>query len=320
MRRKRTSKPVSAGRPRDGSEGRFGTAEPIPDRIESQSQLAPGLYVTATPIGHARDITLRALDVLKGCDVIAAEDTRVTAKLLAIYGIAKPLVAYNDHNAPRERPRLLARLRGGERIALVSDAGTPLVSDPGYKLVRAALEDGVRVEAVPGASALLTAVVLSALPTDRFLFGGFLPAKAGERRAVLGALKAVPASLIFYESPRRLAECLADMADMLGARACAVGRELTKFHEEVRRGDLSSLARAYAQEPAPRGEVTIVVGPPEDAAPDVARLDSLLARALAFMPVRAAADLAAEALGVPRRAAYARALALRGESDAGNDA
>ncbi|MGB8363542.1 MAG: 16S rRNA (cytidine(1402)-2'-O)-methyltransferase [Rhizomicrobium sp.] len=316
--RKRASKPVSADRPRGESEGRFETAEPIPDTAESQSHLAPGLYVTATPIGHARDITLRALDVLRGCDVIAAEDTRVTAKLLAIYGIAKPLLAYNDHNAPRERPRLLARLRGGERIALVSDAGTPLVSDPGYKLVREALEDGLRVEAVPGASALLTALVLSALPTDRFLFGGFLPAKAGERRSVLDELKAVPASLVFFESPRRLAECLADMVQVLGARACAVGRELTKFHEEVRRGDLASLADAYAQEPAPKGEVTIVIAPPKNHAPDVERLDALLAKALAFMPVRAAADLIAEALGTARRATYARALALRG--DAGNDA
>jgi 16S rRNA (cytidine1402-2'-O)-methyltransferase len=282
---------------------------------ESQSRLEPGLYVTATPIGHARDITLRALDVLAGCDLIAAEDTRVTAKLLAIYGISKPLVAYNDHNAPRERPRLLARLRVGERIALVSDAGTPLVSDPGYKLVREALEEGLKVEAVPGASALLAALVLSALPADRFLFGGFLPAKAGERRTALGELKGVPSSLVFFESPRRLAECLADMADILGIRRAAIGRELTKFHEDVRRGNLASLAAIYAQVPAPKGEVTIVIGPPLHSAPDVDRLDALLAKALAFMPVRAAADLMADALGTARRAAYARALALRGDAE-----
>jgi 16S rRNA (cytidine1402-2'-O)-methyltransferase len=287
-------------------------AEPIPDPGESQSRLAPGLYVTATPIGHARDITLRALDVLKGCDAIAAEDTRVTAKLLAIHGIARPLIAYNDHNAPRERPRLLARLRDGERIALVSDAGTPLVSDPGYKLVREALEEGLNVEAVPGASALLAALVLSGLPTDRFLFAGFLPAKAGERRSALTGLKTMPASLVFFESPRRLAESLADMAEILGTRMCAIGRELTKFHEEVRRGDLASLADAYTQEDAPKGEVTIVIGPPEEYAPDLERLDSLLSKALAFMPVRAAADLIADALGTARRATYARALGLRG--------
>lgn len=287
----------------------------MPDEAEAQSDLTPGLYVTATPIGHARDITLRALDVLKACDVIAAEDTRVTAKLLAIHGISKPLVAYNDHSGPRERPRLLARLRDGARIALVSDAGTPLVSDPGYKLVREALEEGLTVEAVPGASALLTALVLSGLPTDRFLFGGFLPAKAGERRSALAALKAVPASLVFFESPHRLAESLADMRDILGARDCAVGRELTKFHEEMRRGDLVALADRYAQEPPPKGEITVVIGPPQDSEPDVGRADALLSKALEFMPVRAAADLIADALGTPRRATYARALILKGEAE-----
>lgn len=294
----------------------MGTAETIPDAVESQSRLAPGLYVIATPIGHARDITLRALDVLKGCNLIAAEDTRVTAKLLAIYGIAKPLIAYNDHNAPRERPKLLMRLRGGERIALVSDAGTPLVSDPGYKLVRAALDEGINVEAIPGASAPLVALTLSGLPADRFLFAGFLPPKQGERRSALEALKAVPSSLIFFESPRRLAESLRDMADILGARPVAVGRELTKFHEEVRRGDLAALAADYAKEPTPRGEVTIVIGPPENHAPDSRRIDLLLSKALAFMPVRAAADLIADALGAARRATYARALAIKDGNDA----
>jgi len=278
---------------------------------ETESPLEPGLYVTATPIGHARDITLRALDVLKACDAIAAEDTRVTSKLLAIYGISKPLVSYNDHNAARERPRLLQRLREGERIALVSDAGTPLVSDPGYKLVREAVEEGLRVEAVPGASALLTALVLSALPSDRFLFAGFLPARSGERKSALAELKAVPATLIFFESPRRLAESLTDMAEILGERAIAVGRELTKFHQEVRRGDVAALAAAYCNEPVPKGEVTIVVAPPQARAPDSARIDSLLVQALAFMPVRAAADLVAEALAVARHATYDRALALK---------
>jgi 16S rRNA (cytidine1402-2'-O)-methyltransferase len=283
--------------------------------MESQSVLPAGLYVTATPIGHARDITLRALDVLKACDAIAAEDTRVTAKLMAIHGIAKSLLPYNDHNAARERPRLLARLRGGERIALVSDAGTPLVSDPGYKLVREALAQDIRVEAIPGPSALLTALVLSGLPTDRFLFAGFLPARSGERRTALENLKSVPASLIFFESPRRLGECIADMADVLGSRAAAVGRELTKFHQEVRRDSLGELASFYGRTPPPKGEVSIVVEPPHETAPDVGRIDALLAQALDFMPVRSAADLLASALDVPRRMTYARALALKAARD-----
>ena len=217
-----SSKPASVV----ASEGDLGRAERSPSTPESPSSLAanaltPGLYVTATPIGHARDVTLRALDVLKGCDVIAAEDTRVTSKLLAIYGIAKPLVAYNDHNAARERPRLLARLKNGQSVALVSDAGTPLVSDPGFKLVREAIAEGVNVEAIPGASALLTALVLAGLPSDRFLFAGFLPPRSGERRNALAELKSIPASLVFFESPNRLGESLADMATMLGARSAA---------------------------------------------------------------------------------------------------
>ncbi len=278
---------------------------------EPASDLAPGLYVTATPIGHARDISLRALDVLKGCDAIIAEDTRVTAKLLAIYGISKPLGAYNDHNAARERPRLLARLRDGARLALVSDAGTPLVSDPGFKLVRAALAEDLPVHAVPGASAPLTALALAGLPTDRFLFVGFLPSKPGERGALLQELKAVRASLVFFESAQRLAESLADMAAVFGPRPAAVGRELTKLHEEMRRGDLPALAAHYGQAGPPRGEITVVVGPPLEQGPDLSRADGLLEQALAFMPVRPAADLVAEALGLPRRAVYARALTLK---------
>ncbi len=253
--------------------------------------------------------------MLRACDAVAAEDTRVTAKLFAIHGIAKPLFAYNEHNAARERPRLLARLRGGERIALVSDAGTPLVSDPGFKLVREAIGEGVRVEAIPGASALLVSLVLSGLPSDRFLFAGFLPARSGERRTVLSELKSIPATLVFFESPRRLSECLADMNDVLGARAIAIGRELTKFHEEIRRGALAALAAATARESDPKGEITIVVGPPQECAPDSARIDSLLTKALAFMPVRAAADLVAEAVAAPRRGIYERALTLKDARD-----
>jgi 16S rRNA (cytidine1402-2'-O)-methyltransferase len=272
------------------------------------AELAPGLYVTATPIGNARDITLRALDVLAGCDAIAAEDTRVTAKLLAIHNIARPLTAYNDHNGARERPKLLARLKHGAKIALVSDAGTPLVSDPGYKLVREALAEGIPVHAVPGASATLTALALAGLPTDRFLFAGFLPAKAGERGSVLEELKGVRATLIFFESAQRLGESLAQMADVLGDRAVAVTRELTKLHEEVRRGTLAILAAQYAGESPPKGEVTVLVGPPSGAAADFGRIDALLAQALPFMPVKAAAELIALALDVPRKMVYERAL------------
>ena len=276
-----------------------------------QGDLAPGLYITATPIGNARDITLRALDVLTGCDVIAAEDTRVSAKLLAIHGISRPLTAYNDHNGARERPKLIARLKHGARIALISDAGTPLVSDPGYKLVREALAEGITVHAIPGASATLTALSLAGLPTDRFFFVGFLPSKTGERGTALAELKSIRASLIFFESAQRLAESLAKMADVLGDRAVAVTRELTKLHEEVRRGTLGILAAQYAQEPPPKGEVTIIVGPPPEQQADLARIDALLDKALPFMPVRAASELIAEALQLPRKEIYRRALEIK---------
>jgi 16S rRNA (cytidine1402-2'-O)-methyltransferase len=284
--------------------------KPTPSRPKSQNGLDPGLFVTATPIGNARDITLRALDVLSHCDAILTEDTRVTSKLLAIHAISRPLVTYNDHNAARMRPAILTRLAAGERIALVSDAGTPLISDPGYKLVREALAAGEKVHVVPGASAVLAALVVSGLPTDRFLLAGFLPPASGARRSVLEELKQLRSSLIFFESPRRLAESLRDMCVVLGRRQGAIVRELTKLHEEVCRGELSDLSLKYSSE-APRGEITIIVGPPESAAPNLDRLDALLDKALAFMPVRAAAELVSDALGLPRRAAYERALTLK---------
>lgn len=282
-------------------------SKPTPLRPKSQNDLEPGLFVTATPIGNARDITLRALDVLRHCDAILTEDTRVTAKLLAIHAISRPLLTYNDHNAARMRPTILARLAAGERLALVSDAGMPLVSDPGYKLVREALAAGEKVHVVPGASAVLAALAISGLPTDRFLFAGFLPAGSSARRSVLEELKPLRSSLVFFESPRRLGETLRDMQDVFGARPAAIVRELTKLHEEVYRDDITHLASRFAHE-APRGEITIVVGPAGQKAPDLERLDGLLDKALAFMPVRAAADLLSEALGVPRRTAYSRAL------------
>jgi 16S rRNA (cytidine1402-2'-O)-methyltransferase len=271
-----------------------------PSRPESQSSLEPALYVTATPIGNARDITLRALDVLKNCDVILAEDTRVTAKLLAIHAVSRPLQSYNEHNAARIRPAILERLARGERIALVSDAGTPLISDPGYKLVREAVAAGAKVHVVPGASAVLAALVLSGLPTDRFLLAGFLPAARGARRSVLEELKTLRTSIVFFEAPQRLGESLRDMQEVLGPRQAAVARELTKLHEEVRRGDLDRLATFYAEN-APRGEITIVVGPPLAVAADFSRADKLLDMALGFMPVRAATDLVSTALDLPQR-------------------
>lgn len=284
--------------------------------------LSPGLYVTATPIGNASDVTLRALAVLGGCDAIVAEDTRVTSRLLAIHGISRPMLPYNDHNAPAMRPKLLQRLREGARLALVSDAGTPLISDPGHKLVRAAIAEGVSVYPIPGPSAVLAALSASGLPTDRFLFAGFLPAKRGERRSEIAELRTVPSTLIFFESPNRLPESLSDLAEILGNRQAVVARELTKLHEEIRRGSLKELAASYAGA-APKGEVTLVVAPPEVDEPNIVRtsaaMDGLLAQALAYMPVSAASALIAEAMGVPRRAVYQRALKLKKAGQGGGD-
>jgi 16S rRNA (cytidine1402-2'-O)-methyltransferase len=274
--------------------------------------LAAGLYILATPIGNARDISLRALEALKGCDVIAAEDTRVTSKLLAIHGVSKPLIPYNDHNGPQMRPKILARLEQGQAVALVSDAGTPLVSDPGYKLVREAIGAGISVVALPGPSAVLAGLTLSGLPSDRFLFAGFLPSKAGERKSILEELVGIRATLIFFESAQRLEDSLPALAEALGDRQAVVARELTKLHEEVRRGSLRELAAHYAQAGAPRGEVTLLIAPPDAAAaPDSARIDAALKAALAFMPVKAAAEMIADFTDGSRKALYARALELK---------
>jgi len=277
-------------------------------------KLDAGLYLVATPIGNARDITLRALDVLKMADAVACEDTRTTAKLLAIHGIRAPLLAYHDHNAEKQRPLLLERLRKGEAIALVSDAGTPLVSDPGYKLVREAIAAGHRVFPIPGASASLAALTVAGLPTDRFAFLGFPPPKSAARRRWLGEAAAFPGTLLFYESPQRLAESLADSAVVLGDRPAAVARELTKLFEETRRERLSVLAAHYAEAGPPKGEVVVVVGPPEETAASAADLDAMLTDALGRgLSVKDAAAEAALRLGVPRKEAYGRALALAKE-------
>jgi 16S rRNA (cytidine1402-2'-O)-methyltransferase len=258
-------------------------------------------------------VTLRALDVLRDADLIACEDTRVSAKLLGRYDIRTRRVAYHDHNAERVRPMLLDRLARGERIALISDAGTPLVSDPGYKLARAALAAGVALHVAPGASAPLAALLLSGLPSDRFLFAGFLDARSAARRKDLAMLAAVPATLIFFEAPSRLAASLADMAAVLGDRPAAVARELTKLFEEVARGTLVQLSARYAEAGPPKGEIVVVVGPPLDDAADAATLDERLRAALRDASVRDAADTVAAALRLPRRVVYRRALELAAE-------
>jgi 16S rRNA (cytidine1402-2'-O)-methyltransferase len=286
-------------------------AEVRPLERSEASRLAPGLYVVATPIGNLRDITLRALEVLGSADLVLCEDTRVTRKLLDRHNLAPKLLAYHDHNAASVRPRVLEALATGSAVALVSDAGTPLISDPGFKLTEAAIAAGHRVFPIPGASAALAALVCAGLPSDRFFFEGFLPPKSAARKARLSELRTIPATLIFYESGPRLAGSLADMAAALGARDAAVCRELTKAYEEVRRGSLEELVSHYEVAGAPKGEIVVMVSPPGEAAPpDDADIDAKIKAALKKLSLKdAAAAIAAEA-GRPRKEIYARALAL----------
>jgi len=277
-----------------------------------EAPLAPGLYVVATPIGNLRDITLRALDVLAACDLVLAEDTRVTGKLLAAYGISAKLERHDEHAAARSRPRALALLAQGGRVALVSDAGTPLISDPGYRLVREAAAQGSAVFPIPGASALLAGLAVAGLPTDRFLFAGFPPPKSAARRSFFEELAGVRATLVFYEGGSRLAASLADMAAVFGPREAAVGRELTKLYEAVTRGPLDVLA-ADPQFAAPKGEIVVLVGPGREAAATAADADAALTEALARLRPGDAAAEVAKALGLSRRDLYRRALALKGE-------
>ena len=277
---------------------------------EPSHALEPGLHLVATPIGNLGDITLRALWVLGGVDRILCEDTRVTGRLLSRFGIATPLEAYHDHNAERVRPAALAALRRGERLALVSDAGTPLVSDPGYKLVRAALDEGLPVTAAPGPSAAIAALILSGLPPDAFLFAGFLPPRSAARRKALAVWTGLAATLIFYEGPSRLAGCLADMAEMFGDRGAAIARELTKRHEEMRRGTLAALAGITASAGRRVARSSSSSGRPNTDEP-LRRSTSThdWTQKLARLSLRdAVAELAAET-GVARRALYERALA-----------
>ncbi len=278
----------------------------------SAANLAPGLYLVSTPIGNARDITLRALDVLAAADVVLCEDTRVTSRLLAIHGIDAKLSPYHEHNARAVRPGILEKLVDGGAYALVSDAGTPLVSDPGYRLVTEAAAAGIDVFPIPGASSVLAGLAVSGLPTDRFLFCGFLPPKTGARKSVLSGVKAIDASLIFLETGPRLAACLSDMAAAFENRPASVCRELTKKFEEVRRGDLETLAAHFEKQGPPKGEIVIVVGPPpEKPAATEAEVDAALATALKSLSVKEAATQIAAELGLPRRRVYARAVALK---------
>jgi 16S rRNA (cytidine1402-2'-O)-methyltransferase len=278
----------------------------------SDAPLAPGLYLVATPIGNLRDITLRALDVLAAADLILAEDTRVSAKLLNAYGLKGRLERYDEHAAARTRPKALAALANGARVALVSDAGTPLVSDPGYRLAVEALAAGAAVFPIPGASAPLAALSVAGLPTDRFLFAGFPPPKSAARRTFLESLKGVRATLILFEGASRLGASLADMAAVLGPRPAAVARELTKLHETVVRASLADLAANPALA-APKGEVVIVIGaPPDEATTAPEDADAALTEALARLSPADAAREVAAATGLPRRELYARALTLKG--------
>jgi 16S rRNA (cytidine1402-2'-O)-methyltransferase len=277
--------------------------------------LVPGLHIVATPIGNMRDITLRALDVLREADLIACEDTRVFAKLASHYGIAAPTVAYSDATQDAAEPRIVRALAAGKRVALVSDAGMPLISDPGYRLVRAALAGDHVVTSAPGASAVPMALALSGLPTDRFFFGGFLPAKESERRRAIASAAAVPATLVFFEAPHRLAASLVDLAELLGPRPAAIARELTKLFEEMRRGPLTELAQHYALHPDVKGEIVLVIGPPgETEAPAAERLDEALRSAMAGASVKDAAAEVAARYGLRRRDVYARALELKREA------
>jgi len=289
--------------------------------LKGQSLLAPalppGLHLVATPIGNLRDITLRALEVLAAADLIACEDSRVSRKLLDHYGITTPLTPYHDHNAAATRPKLLARLAAGAAVALVSDAGTPLISDPGFKLAREAREAGHAVTALPGPSAALAALAVCGLPTDRFFFEGFLPPKQGQRRARITELARVPATLVLFETGPRIAAALADLTAGLGPREAAVCRELTKLHEEVRRGGLETLARHYAAADPPRGEIVVVLAPPaagEDSA-NAADVETLLRQALGRLSVKEAVSEIATVTGRPRREVYRRALALAQENE-----
>ena len=282
----------------------------LPPPLLDNAPLAPGLYVVATPIGNLRDITLRALDVLAAADLVLAEDTRVAGKLLAAYGLKARLERYDDLAAERSAPRALAALAEGKRVALISDAGTPLVSDPGYRLVREAAAAGLPVFPIPGPSALLAGLSAAGLPTDRFLFAGFPPPKSAARKTFLAELAPIRATLVFFEGGSRLAASLADMAAVLGDREAVVCRELTKLYETIVRGPLGALA-GDPRFAAPKGELVILVGAGREIEASVADADTALADALTRLKPAEAASEVAKALGLPRRDLYRRAMEMR---------
>ncbi|WP_085901816.1 16S rRNA (cytidine(1402)-2'-O)-methyltransferase [Kiloniella majae] len=278
----------------------------------SSDKPEPALYLVATPIGNMGDITDRAKKILAAADLIACEDTRVTKKLAQAFGFTAPLVAYHEHNADKVRPKLIEKVKKGNVVALVSDAGTPLISDPGYKLANSAHEEGIALTSIPGASAPINALILSGLPTDRFFFNGFLPNKTGARCKALKELTTIPSTLIFFESTHRLAGSLADMFNVLGNRPAAVTRELTKKFEEIRRGNLKELSEHYAETGNPKGEIVIVVGQ-DSAGPDELTeqdLDDQIKSALESNSLRDAAALVSTATGLPKKKVYQRALEL----------
>ncbi|MBA17492.1 MAG: 16S rRNA (cytidine(1402)-2'-O)-methyltransferase [Sphingomonas sp.] len=274
--------------------------------------LSPGLYIVATPIGNLGDISPRAAEILKNADIVAVEDSRVTARLLQHIGTKRPMTPYHDHNAESVRPGLIARM-ASEAVALVSDAGTPLISDPGYKLVRDARAAGHAVVTIPGPCAAVAALTLAGLPTDRFFFLGFLPAKQQARAEAIAEVAAIRATLILYESGPRLSACLSALAEGLGDREAAVAREISKKFEECVTGSLSQLAERYADTP-PKGEIVVIVGPPGEApAATEEDADAALAEALTRLPVSKAAGEVAKKLGLDRKALYARAMELKGQ-------
>ena len=287
------------------------TVKPPPSQPATERQFAPpGLYIIATPIGNLKDISLRALDLLQLADLIVCEDTRVSGKLLSHYGISKPTLSYNDHNGEERRPKIMEALETGQRVALISDAGTPLISDPGYKLVEEAHVRGFYVTTLPGPSSVMAALCLAGLPTDRFLFAGFLPAKQEACRKELQALAHVPATLVLFESARRLCDSLPLLVETLGNRNAAVVREITKLYEECRRGTLLELTAHYAAEGEPKGEVVLVIGPPLAAETSEAEMEAKLRLLLASHSVKEAASILAEETGKPRKQLYTLALQL----------
>ncbi len=290
-----------------------------PDSSQLPSEGGPaqhcpsGLYIVATPIGNLADITLRAIDILKACDLILCEDTRVSKKLLSHYGINKPTLSYNDHNGEERRPQIFEALESGKRVALISDAGTPLVSDPGYKLVREVIERGFYATTLPGASSVMAALCLSGLPTDRFLFAGFLPAKTEACRKEITSLREVEATLVLFESARRLQDTLSLLHEILGNRLAAVVREITKLFEETKRGTLSELMAYYNENGEPKGEVVIVIGAPLVQEATAQSIEAKLSLLLASHSIKEAAAILAENTGKPRKELYALALKITGK-------